>query len=141
MVDRQLIPIHELSEQEARAWTARSSCFAPDWQRAPPEPRLSWYLPPSDEPAYSRLLVELIKEDMECRRQPGRAPKTPSQYVEECQSLQGIEGIAGELFAAADAPSTRAWSGLSGPADGAGLLPVAKPARATPTHRSPPRPL
>ena len=67
-----------------------------DWQRAPPEPRLDCYLPPSDQPAYPRLLVELIKEDMECRRQPGRPPKTPSQYIEECpDAARGCGGRGG----------------------------------------------
>lgn len=128
MVDRRLILVHELSEQDRAALDRAIFVLRADWQRAPPEPRLDCYLPPSDQRAYPRLLVELIKEDLECRRQPGRVPKTPSQYVEECPTLQGLAGVDGELSLAADAPSTRAWSGLSGSDGGAGPMSVERPA-------------
>ena len=128
MVDQRLIPIHELSEQDRAALDRAVFVLRADWDRAPPEPRLDCYLPPCDERAYSRLLVELIKEDMECRRQPGRDPKTPSQYVEECSSLQGVAGVEGELSVAVNAPSTRAWSGLSVSVNGSSPMPVEQPA-------------
>ncbi len=114
-----LIPIDALDSQEMELLGRATERLQQAWAAAPPEPRLADFMPPASDRAWPRLMVELVKEDIDCRREAAWPPLPVDQYLTQCR-LGDVAGAREELAAAVENhgdTSLKSFSGLGVTAD------------------------
>jgi len=113
MGERCLIPIDALDPRDMDLLGRVSEQLRNIWAAAPPEPRLLDQLPLASDRVWPRLMVELIKEDMDCRRKAAVPPVAVDQYLAECD-LCDVSGAREELLAAAEGREDTSLAPFSG---------------------------